>query len=592
MDKVTLFDYFKYLKPEHDIEGVFLAVIIVLGFGTALWVWHSTRERKGKMNCWEQRWTNNTRNTCDDLKVEYGSIHELSSAVELPAEKLADVLPSMFLVIGLLGTFLGIGVALNEAAGVLNNSNVNPVESMGNAQKAVGNLEQVTKSKNLLDEMMGMLDGLGALFKSSIYGIIGFFGFTLWKNKWGSDKERFKWCVERCNKEIEIKEKIQDKNTNKIITALNKVNDSIGESIADCIQKSLQTALVKGFENVNKNLNEMNSALCLTLEKSVVEQFRSLNKEMQNQVNETKAVVLKLEDVGESIADCIQKSLQTALVKGFENVNKNLNEMNSALCLTLEKSVVEQFRSLNKEMQNQVNETKAVVLKLEGLANNSETQTNAMDSLSQTMTEQFAFVANSAKSMGFAAETLAKSVDEFRPAVTGTLEAIRNQFIKSITDSSKVMENAGISILHAVNEMSEKSKEGQDNLDKTLSDFNKRINGTLVDIKQTTLTMEEQGNKYVKIIQELNEEIGQKLASISVANLNIRAGMKKLPEELSQAIKGTLQEVKQSIKSSTDESTQSLTKALEEGFHYVAEQNALVAKERRIEKVESVTGKE
>lgn len=48
MDKVTLFDYFKYLKPEHDIEGVFLAVIIVLSFGTALWVWHSTRERKGK----------------------------------------------------------------------------------------------------------------------------------------------------------------------------------------------------------------------------------------------------------------------------------------------------------------------------------------------------------------------------------------------------------------------------------------------------------------------------------------------------------------------------------------------------------------
>lgn len=521
MDKVTLFDYFKYLKPEHDIEGVFLAVIIVLGFGTALWVWHSTRERKGKMNCWEQRWTNNTRNTCDDLKVEHGSIHELSRAVELPAEKLADVLPSMFLVIGLLGTFLGIGVALNEAAGVLNNSNVNPAESMGNAQKAVENLEQVTKSKNLLDEMMGMLDGLGALFKSSIYGIIGFFGFTLWKNKWGSDKERFKWCVERCNKEIENKEKIQGQNTNKIINALNKVNDSIGESIADCIQKSLQTALVNGFENVNKNLNEMNSALCLTLEKSVVEQFRSLNKEMKDQVNETKAVVQKLES----------------------------------------------------------------------LANNSETQTNAMDSLSQTMTDQFAFVANSAKSMGFAADALAKSVDEFRPAVTGTLEAIRNQFIKSITDSSKVMENAGISILHAVNEMSEKSKEGQDKLDKTLSDFNKRINGTLADIKQTTLTMEEQGNKYVKIIQELNEEIGQKLVSISLANLNIRSGMKKLPEELSQAIKGTLQEVKQSIKSSTDEATQSLTKALDEGFHYVAEQNALVAKERLIEKVESVKGK-
>lgn len=517
-NEVTLSTYFKFFVPSHGIEWVFLVIIIALGFGTALWVWWSTRERKGRINCWEQRWTNNTVETGDDLKVEHGSIHELSRAVELPAEKLADVLPSMLLIIGLLGTFLGVGVALNAAADVLNDSNANPAETMKKTMDALGKAKQ---SKNLLDEMMGMLDGLGALFKSSIYGIIGFFGFTLWKNKWGSDKERFKWCVERCNKEIEIKKKAQDQNTNKIINALNKVNDSIGESIADCIQKSLQTALVKGFENVNKNLNEMNSALCLTLEKTVVDQFKSLNKEMKSQVNETKAIVQKLES----------------------------------------------------------------------LANNSEVQTSTMDSLSQTMTEQFTFVADSAKGMGAAADALAKSVDEFRPAVTGTLESIREQFIKSITDSSKVMEHAGTSILNAVNEMSKKSKEGQDKLDETLSDFNKRINGTLKDIKQTTLAMEEQGNKHIKTIQELNEDIGKKLVSISSANLNIRSGMKKLPEELSQTIKGTLQDVKQSIKSSTAESTQSLANTLNAGFRYVAEQNALVAKERHVERVESAKGK-
>ena len=511
-NEVTLSDYFKYFVPQDGIEGVFLGIIIVLSVGTALWVWWSTRERKGRINCWEKRWTNNTIETDNDLKVEHGSIHELSRAVELPAEKLADVLPSMLLIIGLLGTFLGVGVALNAAANVLNDPIANSAQIAENTQKAVETLEQ---------KMMGMLNGLGALFKSSIYGIMGFFGFTLWKNKWGSDKERFKWCVERCNKEIEIKKKAQDQNTNKIINALNKVNDSIGESIADCIQKSLQTALVKGFENVNKSLNEMNSALCLTLEKTVVEQFKSLNKEMKSQVNETKAVVRKLES----------------------------------------------------------------------LANNSEAQTGAMDSLSRTMTEQFTFVANSAKSMGAAADALAKSVDKFRPAVTGTLESIREQFIKSITDSSKVMEHAGTSILNAVNEMSKKSKEGQDKLDETLSDFNKRINGTLKDIKQTTLAMEEQGNKHIKTIQELNEEIGKKLVSISSANLNIRSGMKKLPEELSQTIKGTLQDVKQSIKSSTAESTQSLANTLNAGFRYVAEQNALVAKERHIERVESAKGK-
>lgn len=521
MDKVTLSDYFKYFVPQSGIEGVFLGIIIVLSVGTALGVWLSTRERKGRINCWEKRWTNNTVETDDDLKVEHGSIHELSRAVELPAEKMADVLPSMLLIIGLLGTFLGVGVALNEASKVLIDPNANSAQIVENAQKTVETLEEVTKSKNLLDEMMGMLDGLGALFKSSIYGIIGFFGFTFWKNRWGSDKARFKWCVARCNKEIEYKKKIQDQNTNKIINALNKVNESIGESIADCIQKSLQTALVKGFENVNKNLNEMNSSLCLTLEKTVVDQFKSLNKEMKSQVNETKAVVKKLEN----------------------------------------------------------------------LANQSESQTNAMNSLSQTMTEQFTFVADSAKSMGTAADALAKSVDEFRPAVTETLESIREQFIKSITDSSVVMEHAGKSILNAVNEMSKKSKEGQDKLDETLSDFNKRINGTLKDIKQTTLAMEEQGNKHVRTIQELSEKIDEKLVSISTANLKIRSGMKELPKDLSQAINDTLQEVKQSINTSAAESTQKLTQTLNAGFQYVAKQNALVAGEHYAEKVESAKDK-
>lgn len=519
--KVTLFNYLEYFIPKSGIEVVFLLVIVILSVGTAFWVRWSTKERKGRINCWEQRWTNNTIETVDDLKVEHGSIHELSRAVELPAEKLADVLPSMLLIVGLLGTFLGVGVALNGAADVLNGSNANPAETMENAHKAMGALEKATKSKDLLDKMTEMLNGLGALFKSSVYGIIGFFGFTFWKNRWGSDKARFKWCVARCNKEIEYKQKKQDQNTNKIISALNKVNESIGESIADCIQKSLQTALVKGFENVNKNLNEMNSALCLTLEKTVVDQFKSLNKEMKSQVEETKVVVKKLEN----------------------------------------------------------------------LACQSESQTSAMSSLSQTMTEQFTFVADSAKSMGAAANALAKSVDEFRPAVTGTLESIREQFIKSITDSSKVMEHAGTSILNAVNEMSKKAKEGQDKLDATLSDFNNRIKGTLKDIKQTTLAMEEQGNKHVKTIQELSEKIDEKLVSISTANLKIRSGMKDLPKDLSQAINDTLQDVKQSIKSSAAESTQNLTKVLNAGFQYIAKQNTLVAGGHHAEKVKSAKDK-
>ena len=457
--------YIKYLVPTDAIQTVFLAIIGFLCVGTAIWVKISTKKRIDKttgkkISCWEIRWTNNTpTDKGDDLKVEHGSVQELCEAVATPAEKLASVLPSMLLVVGLMGTFLGVGVALNDAAKVLKGSERPPME--------------------MLQEMVSMLDGLGALFKSSVYGIIGFFAFTLWRNKWGSDEDRFKWCVKRCNDELKSKESFQKQNTDRIISALEKVNESIGDSIADCIQKSLQSALVKGFENVNKNLNDMNSALCSALEKTVVERFKSLEKEMKNQVNATTAVVTTMAD------------------------------------------------------------------------------------LSGTMTEQFKFVASSAQNMGKSATALAKSVDEFKPAVTSTLETIREQFVKSITDGSKVMETAGESIKKAVVEMSNKAKEGQDKLDATLSDFNKRINATLSDIKQTTLAMETQGNKNVQTIKEVNAKIEENLVSISTVNMQIRTTMKKLPKDLSESINETLLDVKKSIEIAVSKSADKVVKTLE-----------------------------
>lgn len=474
--------YIKYFVPTDAIQVVFLVVILFLCFGTAIWVKTSTKKRidkttKKKISCWEIRWTNNTpTDKDDDLKVEHGSVQELCEAVATPAEKLASVLPSMLLVVGLMGTFLGVGVALNDAAKVLKNSERPPLE--------------------MLQEMVGMLDGLGALFKSSIYGIIGFFAFTLWRNKWGSDEDRFKWCVKRCNDELKSKESFQKQNTDRIIRSLEKVNESIGDSIADCIQKSLQFALVKGFENVNKNLNDMNSALCTALEKTVVERFKFLEKEMKNQVNATTAVVTTVAD------------------------------------------------------------------------------------LSGTMTEQFKFVASSAQNMGESATALAKSVDEFKPAVTGTLETIRGQFVKSITDGSKVMETAGESIRTAVVEMSKSAKEGQDKLDTTLSDFNKRINTTLSDIKQTTLAMETQGNKYVQTMKELSADIGEKLGSISRANLTIKSAMKELPKDISDSINETLLDVKKSIETSVSKSADKIVKTLEAASS--ASAKPLPAKEKNV----------
>lgn len=487
-----LLPYLSYLKPTDGIQTVFLVIIILLSVGTAVWVKFSTRSRKGKPCCWEIRWTNNTpTNTADDLKAEHGSVQELSDAVALPSEKLAEVLPSMLLVVGLMGTFLGVGVALNDAADVLKDSERPPME--------------------MLQEMVSMLDGLGALFKSSIYGIIGFFLFTLWRNKWGTDEERFKWCVIQCNKELEGKEseaerfqRAQKENTETIIAALNKVNESIGESIADCIKKSLQTALVKGFESINDKLNEVNTNLCYTLETTVVEGFKGLQRDMKNQVKETKSVVDKLE----------------------------------------------------------------------GLAAQSLSQTEMMEGLSSTMKEQFAYVADSAKSMGKAADSLSKSVDEFTPAVTSTLDNIQTQFVESINASGKIMENAGSSIRVAVEDMSAKTTESQKKLDDTLDNFSKRINVTLDDIQGSTIAVQEMSGKFKQSMGDLVVKIEERLKAISTANIGIRTAMKDLPKELSETINATLEEVKTTIDSSISKSAENIMGSIEKGVSEVSKYNS------------------
>ena len=111
----------------------------------------------------------------DDLHPEHGSVFELSDHVMTASEKCAEVLPSTLLVVGLLGTFLGVGMALDDAAGAIASTSASDVsaESM----------------KGLVDNMKGMIEGMGGQFKSSIYGIIASLLFTFWRSKYGSERK-------------------------------------------------------------------------------------------------------------------------------------------------------------------------------------------------------------------------------------------------------------------------------------------------------------------------------------------------------------------------------------------------------------------
>ncbi|MCA1324212.1 hypothetical protein [Herbaspirillum sp. alder98] len=95
---------------------------------------------------------------------------QLSQAVATAPERWADVLPSLLLVFGLLGTFIGLGLALNDAAGVLGGAD------------ALGSLTPI-------------LDALGSKFKISTWGIIAFLFLKIWAMLFPVDAARLAWST-------------------------------------------------------------------------------------------------------------------------------------------------------------------------------------------------------------------------------------------------------------------------------------------------------------------------------------------------------------------------------------------------------------
>lgn len=96
---------------------------------------------------------------------------ELSDAVATAPERWAGMLPGLLLMLGLLGTFIGIGVALNGVAGLL--------------------------GTNAARGLAPVMDALGANFKISTWGILAFLFLKVWAIAFPYEQARLAWSARR-----------------------------------------------------------------------------------------------------------------------------------------------------------------------------------------------------------------------------------------------------------------------------------------------------------------------------------------------------------------------------------------------------------
>lgn len=373
---------------------------------------------------WEKKWNRGTPDSKDDdLDIEHGSVTDLWHAVATAPEKLAEIMPGMLLVVGLLGTFLGLGMALNHASNILSQSNA-IASSMG--------------------DLTSMLQGLGTKFKTSTWGIMGFVLLKIWSEVTRFDEKRLTWVIDKVKAELrrEKAERLGDEKRKQ--EALFECITGASVRIVDGVQSALvrvgdgQQKLLAGIDQtLTQTQGEINASLAQIQETSlisstalsgftqntqqIVQQMADAAKEMVEGSNQVSSAAKGLENVVDEfgtefkeVLDKVRKDLGSAIETMSERSSATMKEgsekLNSAT-----KEISNALGELSKDVKatmNKVESSIATALELQKKASieftnstqtlneNIETTTQMMEQLGNDITSGMSSVAEAGQRMG------------------------------------------------------------------------------------------------------------------------------------------------------------------------------------------------
>ena len=247
-------------------------------------VWHSGGSPALSLACLyangnPQNWARNWRLTQvdlqpttsdagEDVETDIGSIHDISQAVATRAERIADAMPGLLLVFGLLGTFLGLGLALNDAASALH-----PATAEGYADPML--------------DLIGAFQKIGAKFKTSTWGLLDYLLFRGWMIAGAFEEKRLNWC----QREMRVFLQKRRKSAKEMLNRLHEVAER------HCFRtESMSTSLIafldantSNIAAMTKSSGEMASAAGLTGEsatdlKSTIQRFDGNVASVLNQI--------------------------------------------------------------------------------------------------------------------------------------------------------------------------------------------------------------------------------------------------------------------------------------------------------------------
>lgn len=411
-----------------------------------------------KPKSWEVKWNRGTPNKpSDNIEIEHGSVTDLWNAVATAPEKLVELMPSLLLVVGLLGTFLGLGMALNHASNIL---------GQPNALDATG-------AADSMQHLLGLLNGLGTKFKTSTWGITGFIFLKIWSEFARFDEKRLNWVISKVKVELEKRKQ---------------------QNLDLSLEK--QAALFSTIAIASRNITEVLSA--------EFNQLRAQHKVQHEQgLHSLEQFSTHLrEDI-----EALKLSGQVVIQEGFQKFNDEFSHSHSQTRKIIESSLkrvelaVEHVCIATKEVKESVKlvhvESQATNIAMHDFTHNTQKVVENMSEAAQHM-------ASGANQVGIAANELVGAIDSFQAQFTEVLDNVRNDLGKAINDMSL--------------QASETLERGSSQLGSATRDISTALSALSSDVQQTMDDVKDSIKKTLSIQEKVGEEF---IASSITLNTNI-----------------------------------------------------------------------
>lgn len=483
---MTASEVIGFILPQADdpIQVSFLCIIVVMMVSTIFSAWKYAND-----SSWERKWNRGTPDeTSDDLDIDHGSVTDLWHAVATAPEKIAEIMPGLLLVIGLLGTFLGLGLALNKASSILGQADA---MSAGAAADS-------------MDHLMGLLQGLGTKFKTSTWGITGFILLKIWSESMRYDEKRLAWVIGKVKIELEKRKQeeisAETQQRGELHAQIASTADKIVAGLAEhfgkllLLEKGLHQQSIARLDAQREGMTDLKAEITATAEKLVngqvqqVEQLRALESGMHQQT-----------------------------VQCLEAQHGVLTQMK------------EEMRATKESMQTFTLSTQSVVEQMASGAN--------------SIGEAAERMAQGADKVGLAGKELVGAIDEFKSQFTSVLDDVRKDLGKSIQDmsaqASNTLEKGSAQLSTATHEISAALGVLSQDVNKTMTEVKESI-GKALDIQQRasnefTLSAGNLNTNIAattNIVGELADPIKEGLRAVSEAGQHMRSVGKSLDKSL------------------------------------------------------------